>query len=212
MIKKIQTILIVTCLAFMINIQNLSANDEGLYDPLPPQGSAFVRLITHPDYAGDLHVTLNAKTYAINEKASFTEYYVVPKGEVTLQSGVLSFTVDEGVLYSVFLMPTGAKVLIDPGHENMKKAQIIAYNLSSYQNISLKTANGKVDIIKDLKHLSVDMRAINPVKIQTALFAGDKKITTLPDLSMERGRSYSLAIFNDGDNIRWVENKTSTRQ
>ena len=178
---------------------------------MPPEVSAFVRLITHPDYTGDMNVTLNAKTYVISDKSSFTDYYVVPKGAVSLQAGLLDFTVDEGALYSVFLMPTGAKAIKDPGHENMKKAQIIAYNLSSHAEINLKTANGKVDIIKDLKHLNVDMRAINPVKIQTALFVGDTKITSLPDLSMERGRSYSIAIFNDGQNISWVENKTNTR-
>ena len=206
---------IIIAIYFMIysavigHINHASANDEGLYNPLPPADSAFIRFIAHPSYQGSLTITANNKTYNLSETGIFSDYYVMPKGSVKIQNNN-DVIVDAGALYSIILHPHNIEMIKDPSHENMKKAQIIAYNLSPYPEISLKTSNGKIDIIKNIKMSHVALRAINPVKIKTALYVDQQEMTLLPEISMTRGRSYSIAVFDKDIAITWAENKTDT--
>ena len=65
--------------------QGLAGTDEGLYDPVAPEGSAFVRFVNIG--SGVASVSVNNKKYDSISAYSATPYYVVPKGKVKILFG-----------------------------------------------------------------------------------------------------------------------------
>ena len=56
-------------------------------------------------------------------------------------------------------------------------------------------------------------REINPVKVSFALFEGDKKVSDLKPVALERGEAAVLYVTGSGSNVSptWVKRPVSTR-
>lgn len=188
------------------------AQDQGLYDPLPPEGSAFVRFVSESSESGSKQAKANGKGYDYLNFKQVSSYYVLPKGSVKAEIGAATkdFNVESGKFYTVVLNESGAlDVKTDPQNENQAKSHIVFYNLTDKPNISLKTADGKVEIVPPLAAGAVGDKQINPVKVPLAVFDGDKKLKDLGSVSLERGSSYSALALNDSD-VEWVRASTNT--
>lgn len=59
-------------------------------------------------------------------------------------------------------------------------------NLSG-SKLTLKTTDGKTDVVKDVDPQSHGDREINPVKVNLALFDGSKKVSDLKPVTLARG-------------------------
>lgn len=188
------------------------AQDQGLYDPLPPEGSAFVRFVSESPKNGSKQARANGKGYDYLNFKQVSSYYVLPQGNVKAEIGAAAkdFNVEAGKFYTVVLDEGGVlDVKTDPQNENRAKSHIVFYNLTDKPNISLKTADGKVEIVSPLAAGAVGGKQINPVKVTLAVFDGDKKLKDLGSVSLERGSSYSAMAMNDGD-VEWVRASTNT--
>ena len=56
-------------------------------------------------------------------------------------------------------------------------------------------------------------REINPVKVSFALFEGDKKVSDLKPVALERGEAAVLYVTGNGSSVSptWVKRPVSTR-
>lgn len=188
------------------------AQDQGLYDPLPPEGSAFVRFVSESPENGSKQAKANDKGYDYLNFKQVSSYYVIPKGAVkaSIGSAAKDFNAESGKFYTVVLNEGGAlEVKDDPKNENEAKSQIVFYNLTDKPDLSLKTADGKVVIVPPLSAGAVGDKQINPVKVSIAIFDGDTKLKDLGPVSLERGASYSAIAMNDKD-VEWVQASTNT--
>lgn len=187
------------------------AQDVGLYDPAPPEGSAFVRFISDSEGSGSDEVKANGKTFDYLKYGEVSSYFVVPQGKVTTSIGSNSkgFDAESGGFYTVILGDDNKMdVKTDPINSNQAKAQIIFYNLSDNKNLSLKTSDGKLPIIPDVTDGSSAERQINPVKVSLAVYSATKKLKDLGAVSLERSRSYSVVALSQTE-IVWIRSSTN---
>ena len=86
-----------------------------------------------------------------------------------------------------------------PEVENELKAQMIVHNLTDYEDISLKTADGKVKVLGPIAADTFSVIEINPIKVSFAIFKGDEKYIDLTDWPLERGESYIISVAEDDE-------------
>ena len=79
--------------------------------------------------------------------------------------------------------------------------------------LTLKTADGKTEVVKTVAAKGRGEREINPVKVSFALYDGDKKVSDLKPVALERGEAAVLYITGSGSNLAptWVKRPVSTR-
>lgn len=186
--------------------------DAGLYDPLPPEGSAFVRFLNDRPQKGSDPASANGKIFDYLDYQEVSSYFVLPEGgvEASIGDAKKTFDVAGGNFYTVILTEGGRlDVKQDPPNENQAKAQIILYNLSGKENLSLKTADGKVEIVPPLAPGETSEREVNPVKVSLAVYSGEEKIGDLGEVSLDRSQSYSAVVMSE-DDIQWVRATTNT--
>ena len=77
-------------------------------------------------------------------------------------------------------------------------------NLSD-QAVTLKTADGKTEVVPSVATRRGE-REINPVKVNLALFEGNKKVSDLKPVALERGEAAVLYVTGSGSNLSpvWV--------
>lgn len=203
-------LLMILGLAFVTPTYSMANMDSGLYDPLPPEGSAFVRFVNAAGEKGSEQTSANGKGYVYLEHKETSPYFVMEEKETELGFGAMksNFTPAAGKFYTV-VWRDDLNIIEDDQNDNRAKSQILFYNLSNHDKLSLKTKDGKVAIVKDVVKGAVSSRQINPVKVDLAVYKGDEKIMDLDSLSMERGMAYGAFIYAD-DSATWVRSTTNT--
>lgn len=199
------------CILAFLMIAPAFAQDQGLYDPVPPPGSAFVRFInTAPETRG---VFANGKKFADAPAFSITPYYVMKEGATKLMSGSVDVdhTVKAGKFYTV-LTGEYPKVVEDKPADDPSKAQLIFYNLFGTESLSVKTADGKTDIIKSVSRGNSGERTMNAVKVKMAVFKGDEKIMDVGEVTLQRKASYALIMMDGISKLMWTRATTDTEK
>lgn len=195
--------------------QTVLANpDSGLYDPLPPEGAAFVRFVNlNSAIKGSKHATINGKSYMHLKHGEASPYFVRKEGDVEIIIGetVKQLSIEPEKSYTVVLTKNSKAILIqeDKPNTNQAKAQLNLYNISDNNMVSLRAKAGKIDVIKDVVNSTAGFRQINPVKIDLSVVDGETVAFDFGDQTLERGQTYSLFFVKDGD-AYWVQNTMST--
>lgn len=164
--------------------------DEGaLYGPQAPKGSAFVRAYN----AGNSELDVSVGSTSLNDVAPLgsSDFKFLPPGSYTAQVG----------------QPGGKPQLVaEPPFKNKQKALVRVQNLSG-SKLTLKTADGKTDVVKDVGPQSHGDREINPVKVNLALFDGSKKVSDLKPVTLARGEVVCLYVTGSGGKLSpvWVK-------
>ncbi|WP_437880550.1 alginate O-acetyltransferase AlgF [Pseudomonas sp. LRF_L74] len=186
------------------------ANEAALYGPTAPPGSAFVRTFN----AGSSTLNVSLGTISLNDVSpkGSSDFKFLPPGSYTADARGKTLPVKLGAdqYYTLVRLPSGELDLVDePAFKNKQKALIRLQNLSDAP-LSLKTADGKTEVVKADADGRGD-REINPVKVRLALFAGDKKISDLDPLVLERGEVICLYVTGKGDSLSpvWVKRPQS---
>jgi alginate O-acetyltransferase complex protein AlgF len=174
--------------------------DEGLYDPVPPEGSIFVRFIhAQADITSEIIPEINGRERDGARFGAVKPYGVTDNGKVEVGFGKYKgeFEAEADGYYSVILQDGKLRFEQDPSPKDALKAQIIFYNLTGRDDISLRTADGKITVAGPLDAGAMQDRAINPIKVSFAVFVGDEKFADLNDWPLERGESYTIAVMED---------------
>ncbi len=198
--KKYIAILMLS--AFGFSSGAAMAEDEGLYDPAPPSGSAFVRFINADEVPAQPEA--KGKKHAKISTGIVSPYYPVAAGETDLRLGEAktSQDIEEGAFYTAILKDAGLKVMKDQSPDNPAKAMLAFYNLTDKGDLTLKTDDGKVEIIPATGPVESGYRQVNGVEIKAAVYNGDAKIADAGSVDLKRGKASAVVVTQDGDDFK----------
>ena len=108
--------------------------------------------------------------------------------------------------YTLVNSSSGNPQLIEePPFKNKQKALVRVQNLSD-QSLTLKTADGKTEVVSPVAAKGRGEREINPVKVNLALYQGDKKVGDVKPVALARGEAAVLYVTGSGNSLSpvWV--------
>ena len=190
----------------LLSLQALAGADAALYGPSAPKGSTFVRLYNASSSPAAASVG-NTQIKPVGAQAS-SDFSFLPGGDYTAQVGGKSVPVKLAAdkYYTLVNNAGGSPQLIEePPFKNKQKALVRVQNLSD-QQLTLKTADGKTEVVKPVAANGRGEREINPVKVNLALFQGDKKVGDVKPVALERGEAAVLYVTGSGNALSpvWV--------
>ncbi|MEK7801334.1 MAG: alginate O-acetyltransferase AlgF [Pseudomonadota bacterium] len=193
-----KTLILSSLLCLFISVQpSFAEGDDGLYDPVAPKGTAFVRFFNTTDK--ETSFSVHGKKYDNVDGMELSPYYVQKNGDVDVAvgAGKVGQKLEEGHFYTAFVTDGTVKVLDDQSLQSRAKALVVFYNLTKQDKLALKTADGKVEVIAPQEKNTAAGREMNGVKVSFAAFAADKSKAVLPDIVLERGKAYAV-IASEG--------------
>ncbi|QXH52407.1 alginate O-acetyltransferase AlgF [Pseudomonas fakonensis] len=190
----------------LASMQAFAGADAALYGPSAPKGSTFVRLYNAASAPTAASVG-NTQIKQVGAQAS-SDFSFLPGGDYTAQVGGKSVPVKLAAdkYYTLVNNAGGNPQLIEePPFKNKQKALVRVQNLSD-QQLTLKTADGKTEVVKPVAAKGRGEREINPVKVNLALYAGDKKVGDVKPVALERGEAAVLYVTGSGNSLSpvWV--------
>ena len=190
----------------VIGTAALAQSTGRLYDPLPPDDSAYVRAVVVPP-AADGALMLDGKP-RVAKLSSRTpgDYLVVPSGTHALQvkpggKAWPSAKVEaaERGAYTVVFSSASAKpyLFTDKTGTNRLKAMLAVYHVApGIGAVDVTTADAKTKVFTQLKPGAPAILEVNPIEVTLAVVAaGSSKPLATVSLQMERGAAYSVFIF-----------------
>ncbi len=183
--------------------------DVGLYDPVAPDGSVFVRFVNITDMSQK--AVISGKDFGAVSAGQVTDYFVMPQGklEFVIGDNNLDHNMSEGD-YGTVLIGENLSVVGDTANQDRAKATIAFYNFSETPNVTLKAKGGTVDVLSDVGAGETKARDMNAVKIDFGVYDGDKELAALSEEVIERGNHYS--VIYDGQSAKIVTAATNTRK
>jgi alginate O-acetyltransferase complex protein AlgF len=202
------------CMAFAItSLSALAAGEAGLYGPVAPKGSTFVRVYN----AGNAEVSASVGNTSLNEIAALgsSDFSFMPQGDYTakLGSATLPVRLASDHYYTIVNNPSGAPLLVEETpFKNKQKSLVRVQNLSD-QALTLKTADGKTEVVPSVNPRGTGEREINPVKVGLALYQGERKVSEVKPVTLERGEASVLYVTGQGSALSpvWVVRPASAR-
>ncbi|UVL90196.1 alginate O-acetyltransferase AlgF [Pseudomonas sichuanensis] len=196
----------------LASMQAFAGADAALYGPSAPKGSTFVRLYNAASSPTAASVG-NTQIKHVGAQAS-SDFSFLPGGDYTAQVGGKNVPVKLAAdkYYTLVNNASGNPQLIEePPFKNKQKALVRVQNLSD-QQLTLKTADGKTEVVKPVAAKGRGEREINPVKVNLALYAGDKKVGDVKPVALERGEAAVLYVTGSGSSLSpvWVTRPVST--
>ncbi|KDN97467.1 alginate O-acetyltransferase AlgF [Pseudomonas donghuensis] len=197
----------------LLSLQAFAGADAALYGPTAPKGSTFVRIYN----ASAQPVSASVGNTQINAVAAqgSSDFSFMPQGDYSAKVGSQSLPVKLAAdhYYTLVNNASGQPQLVEePPFRNKQKSLVRVQNLSD-QALTLKTADGKTEVVKPVAAKARGEREINPVKVSLALYEGDKKVSDLKPVALERGEAAVLYVTGSGSNLSpvWVKRPVSTR-
>jgi len=144
-----------------------------------------------------------------------SDFSFMPGGDYSAKVGSQTVSVKLAAdhYYTLVNNSSGQPQLIEePPFKNKQKSLVRVQNLSD-KALTLKTADGKTDVVKAVAAKGRGEREINPVKVSLALYDGDKKVGDVKPVALERGEAAVLYITGSGSSLSpvWVKRPVSTR-
>lgn len=197
----------------LASLQAWAGADAALYGPSAPKGSTFVRIYNADNQA----VSASVGNTPINDVAALasSDFSFMPQGDYSAKVGSQSVPVKLAAdHYYTLVNHADAKpqLVEEPPFRNKQKSLVRVQNLSD-QALTLKTADGKTEVVKPVAASGRGEREINPVKVNLALYEGDKKVSDLKPVALERGEAAVLYVTGSGSSLSpvWVKRPVSTR-
>ncbi|MBV4507043.1 alginate O-acetyltransferase AlgF [Pseudomonas sp. BW13M1] len=190
----------------LASLQAFAGADAALYGPSAPKGSTFVRLYNAAAIPTAASVG-NTQIKQVGAQAS-SDFSFLPGGDYTAQVGGKSVPVKLAAdkYYTLVNSSSGNPQLIEePPFKNKQKALVRVQNLSD-QSLTLKTADGKTEVVSPVAAKGRGEREINPVKVNLALYQGDKKVGDVKPVALARGEAAVLYVTGSGNSLSpvWV--------
>ena len=197
----------------LLSMQAWAGGDAALYGPVAPKGSSFVRIFN----ASPQQVSATVGSTALDDvpPQGSSDFSFMPQGDYSAKVGSQNLSVKLAAdhYYTLVNSASGQPQLIEePPFKNKQKSLVRVQNLTD-KTLTLKTADGKTDVVKAVSAKGRGEREINPVKVSFALFDGDRKISDLKPVALERGEAAVLYVTGSGSSVSptWVKRPVSTR-
>ena len=196
----------------VLSLQAFAGANAALYGPSAPKGSSFVRLYN----ATSTPVAANVGNTSISQVGAqgSSDFSFMPQGDYSAQVGSQTVPVKLAADKYYTLVNNGSgnpQLIEEPPFKNKQKALVRVQNLTDTP-LTLKTADGKTEVVKPVAAKGRGEREINPVKVSMALYQGDKKVSDLKPVALERGEAAVLYVTGSGSSLSpvWVTRPVST--
>ena len=183
------------------------AGDAALYGPVAPKGSSFVRVYN----ASNAEVSATVGSTNLNEVAPLasSDFSFMPGGDYRAKVGSQNLAVKLAADHYYTLVTTGKgqpQLIEEPPFKNKQKSLVRVQNLSD-KPLTLKTADGKTEVVKRVAAQGRGEREINPVKVSLALYDGNQKVGDVKPVALERGEAAVLYVTGQGASLSpvWVK-------
>ena len=197
----------------LLSMQAWAGGDAALYGPVAPKGSSFVRIFN----ASPQQVSATVGSTALDDvpPQGSSDFSFMPQGDYSAKVGSQNLSVKLAADHYYTLVNSASsqpQLIEEPPFKNKQKSLVRVQNLTD-KTLTLKTADGKTDVVKAVSAKGRGEREINPVKVSFALFDGDKKISDLKPVALERGEAAVLYVTGSGASVSptWVKRPVSTR-
>ncbi|NBV29477.1 hypothetical protein EBS02_10800 [bacterium] len=199
--------ILLTLLFILFNGHSYANEDQGLYN-LPVEGSSFIRVI-NADTRDLSNVKINGRNILALKSYGASPYYGVTTNRVGINAGETKgvFNLVKNSYYSFIIKDKNITKLTDHRNDDITKAQITLYNLSSQDGISLKTSDGKIEIIKPVVKGKSDFRTLNPVSLSASIYNKKSVLKKLDPVLLENRAYYSVIVFSS-KNILFLRSDT----
>ena len=197
----------------VLSMNAFAGGDSALYGPTAPKGSSFVRVYNAGN--ADVSATVGRTHLAEVAPLSSTDFSFMPGGDYSAKVGSQSLPVKLAGdhYYTLVNNASGAPQLIEePPFKNKQKSLVRVQNLSD-KALTLKTADGKTEVVPSVAAKGRGEREINPVKVSLALYDGATKVGDVKPVALERGEAAVLYVTGKGSSLSpvWVKRPVSTR-
>lgn len=179
----------------------VQAGEGALYAPVAPKGSAFVRLLNTDDEVVNATVA-DVKTKNIGAMEA-SDFSYLPAGGYLAKVGSQSLSVklEAGHYYTLVNLSDSAPRLVDEaGFKDRRKSMMRLHNLTNHV-LSVKTMDGKTEVIGAVAPSGQGEREINPVKVQLALFENEHRLAEAKPILLKRGEVSSLFVIGKLDKV-----------
>ena len=176
------------------------AQEEALYDPAPPPGAAFVRVINLTGNGDPAEVMIGGSFAGTVGELQASPYHVVEEREtpITLGDAEATAAIEPGRFFSVVARPNGDGIEIttleDTPNTDQTKAQLALYNLSGEADVDLVTSDGKVVVFDDVAPGSATYRNVNAIAIGLSVRVNDEVVATFDNVQLERGTALGFLV------------------
>ena len=197
----------------VLSVQAFAGGDAALYGPTAPKGSTFVRVYNASN--AEVSATVGSTNLSDVAPLASSDFSFMPGGDYSAKVGSQTVPVKLAGDHYYTLVNHGSgqpQLVEEPPFKNKQKSLVRVQNLSD-QALTLKTADGKTEVVKPVAAKARGEREINPVKVSLALYEGDKKVSDLKPVALERGEAAVLYVTGSGSNLSpvWVKRPVSTR-
>jgi len=181
--------------ALIVAFGGTSVAEAQLYAREAPPGSAYVRVFNATP-AGGVPVQIGDRSQPPLLPFSAGNYIFLPPGSYPVRVGSQSqsFKLEGDHYYTVSASPTGLTLFDLHGELTKLKSMISLYNVMPDMTLGLKTADGATPVFESVAPNTTTQRPINPLKLNLAVFNGEKKLADVPPITLERGKSFSLFV------------------
>lgn len=191
------------------------AQEEQLYDPAPPPGAAFVRVINLTGNTDPAEVMIGDSFAGTVGALEASPYHVVEERETPIALGDAEAVaeIEPGRFFSVVARPNGDGIEIttleDTPNTDQTKSQLALYNLTEETNVDLVTSDGKVVVFDDVAPGSATYRNVNAITIGLSVKVNDEVVATFDNVQLERGTAFGFLVGGtDGLEVEMVQAET----
>lgn len=203
----------------------LAQGNGRLYDPEPPENSAYVRVIV-AEAGAPVDVLVDGKLRIRKlARQDASAYMVFPEGRHTLAlapagqaTPVLRHTLEvvrgKSLTLAFPTLKADAQPTLfeDKGNTNKLKAVITAYHLDpSASALNVSTADGSSKVFSNLAYGSSASLQVNPIKVELAALAGQAPAVKFR-LEMSQGATYSLLFLRSDQGKLLVRTLANTAE
>jgi alginate O-acetyltransferase complex protein AlgF len=185
------------------------AADEGVYGPAAPPDSAFIRLFNATNQQVD-GARIADKLFAEVMPYGASEFTFLPAGGYSLTVGGASqsLTLDRNKFYTAVWNGRELRLIATERFSNRMKSLVILYNLTDAPQLALKTPDGKTSVTDPVGSNAAVAREVNAVRVNLAVYDGDKKVADAKPVNLQRGKAFSLFATGSKDQPMtvWVVN------
>lgn len=169
------------------------ADDDALYGPDAPPGSAFIRLFNASD-EHDLQGQVGDVEFDDSGAWGITGFEFLPPGQQQIVVGSVSqaISLEPDRFYTAVYDGQSVRLLQNQRYDNRLKALLILYNLTDAKQLSLRTPDGSATIIDSVAQEAYGTREVNAARARLSLFAGDRRLADTPPVTLNRGKAFSL--------------------
>ncbi|MCM2681221.1 alginate O-acetyltransferase AlgF [Echinimonas agarilytica] len=194
-----------TLVAMLFGSTLAFAGDGGLYGKQAPANAAFFRIFNSSD-TSPVAVTVAGETLQSINPLSATAYGFTESASLKLSFNGSPFIVAAAPksVHTIIWDGQSAYAIKEEAFSNKKKARLKLFNLTG-KDVSLKTADGKTPVIKDVKSADYGFRDINALNMPFGFFEGDSSMLTSEKLALKKGQATSLFLVKNGGAALYVK-------